>query len=70
MSDTGFGLGLLLGIVTGIVIGIFIGISLGREQKPWSELTAAEKKLRIISFAAGGVLFVALVVVFLIRLLS
>ena len=66
MGSFGFGLGLLLGFAA----GIGTGISIGKKQKPWSELTAAEKRLRIISIAAGGVLFVALVVVFLIRLSS
>jgi len=59
-----------IGLVVGFGAGIAIGISIGKKQKPWSELTAAEKKLRIISIPAGGVLFVALVVVFLIRLSS
>lgn len=59
-----------LGLVIGFAAGIGVGISIGKKQKPWSELTAAEKKLRIISIAAGGVIFVALVVVLLIRLSS
>ena len=62
--------GYVIGLAAGLGAGIAIGISIGRKDKPWSELTAAEKKPRIISIAAGGVLFVAGVVVFLIRLLS
>jgi len=66
MGDSGFGLGLLLGFAAGIGIGISIGI----KQKPWSELTAAEKKPRIIAIAAGVVLLVAGAVVFLVLFLT
>jgi hypothetical protein len=62
--------GYAIGLAVGLGAGIAIGISIGRKQKPWSELTAGERKTRIISIAAGGVLFIAGVVVFLIRLLS
>ena len=62
--------GYAIGLAIGLGAGIAIGISLGRKQKRWSELTASEKKLRITSIAVGGFLFVALVVVFLIRLSS
>ena len=41
----GFGLGLLLGFAA----GLGTGISIGKKQKPWSELTAAEKKPTILS---------------------
>ncbi|MFC2122919.1 hypothetical protein ACFLRP_04455 [Bacteroidota bacterium] len=63
----GYVIGLAVGIGAGIAVGISIGISIGRKQKPWSEMTARERKARIISIAVGGVLFVAGVVVFLIR---
>ena len=59
-----------LGLVIGVAAGIGVGISIGRKQKPWSELTAEEKKWRILYIVAGGVIFVALVVFFLIRLSS
>ncbi len=62
--------GYAIGLAVGPSAGIAIGISIGRKQKPWSELTAAERKTRIISIAVGGVLFVAGVVVFLVRLIS
>ena len=62
--------GYVIGLAVGLGAGIAIGISITRKQKPWSELTAREKKTRIISIAAGGVLLIAGVVVFLIRLLS
>ena len=59
-----------IGLVIGLAAGIGVGISIGKKQKPWSELTEKEKKTMIWLIAAGGVLFVALVVVFLIRLSS
>jgi hypothetical protein len=62
--------GYVIGLAVGFGAGIAVGISIGGKRKSWSELTAGEKKTRIISLAAGGVLFVAGVVVFLIRLLS
>ena len=62
--------GYVIGLAVGFGAGITVGISIGGKRKPWSELTAGEKKTRIISLTAGGVLFVAGVVVFLIRLLS
>ena len=57
-------------MAVGIGAGIVIGIAIGRKQKPWSELTAAERRNRIIGIAAGGVLFVAGLVIFLVGLLS
>jgi hypothetical protein len=66
----GYAIGLAVGVGVGIATGISIGISIGRKQKPWSELTAGEKKKRIIVIAVGGALFVAGVVVFLVRLIS
>ena len=59
-----------IGLAAGIGAGIVIGIAIGRKQKPWSELTAAERRNRIIAIAAGGVLFVAGLVIFLVGLLS
>jgi uncharacterized membrane protein len=62
--------GYAIGLAVGVGAGIAIGISIGRKQKPWSELTAAERKNRIIAIAVGSVLFVAGVVVFLVRWIS
>ena len=62
--------GYVIGLAVGIGAGIAIGISIGKKQKSWSELTAGEKKTRIISIAAGVVLLIVGVVVFLIRFLS
>jgi len=57
-------------VAGGMGIGISIGISIGKKQKPWSELTASEKKTRIISITAGAVLFVVGVVFLVVRLLT
>jgi hypothetical protein len=62
--------GYAIGLAVGLGAGIAIGISIARRQKPWSELTATERKQRIIALAVGGVLLAAGVVVFLIRLTS
>ena len=62
--------GYAIGLAVGLGAGIAIGISIGRKQKPWSELTAAERKNRIIAIAIGSVIFVAGVVVFLVRWIS
>jgi len=35
-----------IGLARGFAAGIGVGISIGKTQKPWSELTAAEKKRR------------------------
>ena len=70
MGDSSFMIGWILGLAGGMGIGVSIGISIGTKQKPWSELTDSEKRTRIISIAAGVVLLVAGVVVFLVRLLT
>jgi len=66
----GYVIGLAVGLSAGIGIGISIGIAIGGKQKPWSELTAGEKRKRIVYIAVGGLLFIAGVVVFLLRLLT
>jgi hypothetical protein len=70
VDSAGYVIGMAVGFGAGFGAGIAIGISLGMKQKPWSELTAGEKKTRIISIAAGVVLLIAGVVFFLIRLIS
>ena len=62
--------GYAIGLAVGPSAGIAIGISIGRKQKPWSELTAAERKNRIIAIAVGGAVCVAGVAVFLVRWIS
>ncbi|KON27477.1 hypothetical protein AC481_04930 [miscellaneous Crenarchaeota group archaeon SMTZ-80] len=63
MSD--FVIGIPIGIAIGIAIGISIGISIGKNQKPWSELTEEEKKNRKLLIAAGFIIFVIGLIVFL-----
>lgn len=57
--------GYAIGLAVGLGAGIAIGISVGKKQKTWSELSAGERKSRLITLAAGGVLFLAGVAVFL-----
>jgi hypothetical protein len=68
MSD--FVIGIPIGMAIGIAIGISIGIAFGKEQKPWSELTDEEKRIRKILIGAGIIIFVLGLIVFLWRLLS
>jgi len=59
-----------MGIAVGIAAGLAIGLIAGRKQKPWSELSDKERKIIIRLIAAGVVLLVAGVVVFLVLLLT
>jgi hypothetical protein len=59
-----------IGLAVGIGAGIVIGIAIGRKQKPWSELTATERRNRIITIVVGSVLCIAGIVVLLVRLMS
>ena len=59
MSD--WGVAYALGMATGFAIGF----AAGRRQKPWSELSQKEKRIRISSVAAAVVLLAAGIVVFL-----
>ena len=46
------------GFATGIGIGFVLGLVVGRmgvKQKPWSELTESDKKIRKISISVGAV---------------
>lgn len=49
----------------GYAIGIFTGLAIGRRQKPLSELTQKEKRIRIGLIAAGVVLLAAGIVMLL-----
>jgi tetrahydromethanopterin S-methyltransferase subunit F len=61
MGDFGYGL------IAGIIIGMAIGFIITRgRQKPWSEMTEKEKRLRIGLIAAGVALLAAGVVVALV----
>jgi tetrahydromethanopterin S-methyltransferase subunit F len=59
MSD--WGVGYLFGMASGLAIGFVAG----RRQKPWSELTRKEKRIRIGLIAAGVVLLAAGIVMLL-----
>ena len=58
MSDWG------AGFAAGIAVGLAIGLATGRKQKPWSELTEKEKRIRIGLIAAGVVVLAAGIVTF------
>jgi hypothetical protein len=46
------------GMVAGIAAGFAIGLAAGKKQKPWSELTDQEKKIRKLLIGAGVALLV------------
>jgi len=56
-----WGVGYAIGIFTGLAIGLVVG----RRQKPWSELTQKERRIRIGLIAAGVVLLAAGIVMLL-----
>lgn len=58
MSDWG------VGFAIGIAVGLIIGLIAGRRQKPWSELTDKEKKIRMGIIAILAISFIAGIVVF------
>ena len=55
---------LAVGFAIGIATGLAIGIAATRKEKPWSELSDREKRLRIGILAAGVALFIAGLAVF------
>ena len=59
MSDWG------VGAATGIGVGLVIGLIAGRRSKPWSEQTARQRNITKGLIAAGVVLLIAGIVVFL-----
>lgn len=63
MSD--FVVGFIIGIPIGAAIGIAIEIALGIQQKPWSELTEEEKKIRKNALFVGFLTLIIGVIVFL-----
>jgi hypothetical protein len=54
-----------VGYAIGIFTGLAIGFAVGRRQKPWSELTQKEKRIRVGLIAAGVVLLAAGIVMLL-----
>jgi len=63
MSD--FVIGIPIGIAIGIAIGVSIGIALGKKQKPWSDMTEEEKRIRKIII---GVAMIFLIIGVLVNL--
>ena len=68
MSD--FVIGIPIGIAIGIAIGLNLGIIVGKKQKPWSELTEEEKKIRKIVIGVGSIILLLGIIVFLWLLLT
>jgi hypothetical protein len=68
MSD--FVVGFVIGIPMGTALGIAIEIAIGIRQKPWSELTEEEKKIRKNALCVGIVTLIIGVIVFLSLLLN
>ncbi|MBN1762163.1 MAG: hypothetical protein JW878_03650 [Methanomicrobia archaeon] len=56
--------GYLMGMAAGIAVGFASGLAAGKKQKPWSELTEQEKKMRKLLIGTGIALLVLGVVVF------
>jgi len=68
MSD--FIVGFVLGVPIGTAIGIALEIAIGIQQKPWSELTEEEKKIRKNALFVGTLTLIIGVTVFLSLLLN
>jgi hypothetical protein len=68
MSD--FVVGFIIGIPIGAALGIAIEIAIGIQQKPWSELTDEEKKIRKNALFVGIITLIIGVIVFLSLLLN
>jgi hypothetical protein len=68
MSD--FVVGFVIGIPIGAAVGIAIDIAIGIQQKPWSELTEEEKKIRKNALLVGTMTLIIWVIVFLLLLLT
>ena len=56
MSD--FVIGIPIGMAIGIAIGLNLGIIIGKNQKPWSELTEEEKRQRKMLIGAGMIILI------------
>jgi fructose-specific phosphotransferase system IIC component len=50
--------GYIMGMAAGIAAGFAIGFAASKQQKPWSELTEQEKKIRKLLIGAGVALLV------------
>ena len=68
MSD--FIIGFVIGLPIGVALGIAIEVAIGIQQKPWSELTEDEKKIRKNAIFIGLITLIIGVIVFLSLLLN
>jgi hypothetical protein len=68
MSD--YVIGFITGIPIGTAVGIAMEIALGIREKPWSELTEDEKKIRKNALITGTITLIVGVIVFLSLLLT
>jgi len=68
MSD--FIIGFVIGNPIGTAVGIAIEIAISIQQKPWSELTEEEKKIRKNALIVGTITLIVGVIVFLWLLLT
>jgi hypothetical protein len=62
MSD--WVVGYIMGMAVGIAAGFAIGFAASKQQKPWSELTEQEKRIRKLLIGAGIALLVLGAMVF------
>ena len=58
--------GYAIGLAVGLSIGLVTGIAIGKKEKPWSELSPQEKKLKIAAVVLGVIMLIAGVVAFLV----
>jgi len=65
-----FVIGFVIGIPIGTSLGIAIEIAIEIQQKPWSELTEEEKKIRKNALSVGTITLILGVIVFLCLLLT
>lgn len=63
MSD--FFVWIPIGIMIGFAIGLNIGIIIGKNQKPWAELSAEEKRFKKVLIGLMSIIFFVGVIVFL-----
>jgi hypothetical protein len=63
MSD--FIIGFVIGITIGTALGIALEIAMEIKQKPWSELTEEDKKIRKNAISIGTIILLFGIFVFL-----
>jgi hypothetical protein len=68
MSD--FVIGFVIGIPIGTAVGIALEIAIGIQQKPWSELTEEEKKIRTNALIVGTFILIVGIIVFLLSVMT